>query len=83
MTWRSKKQDVVSRTSAETEYRTIAHTTCEMVWLKNLLMELGFRQFGPMPNHCDNQSTIYIAQNFIFHEKTKQIEIGRHFIRDT
>jgi len=43
VTWRSKKQDVVSRSSAEAEYRVMAHTTCEMVWLKNLLMKLGFR----------------------------------------
>jgi len=43
MTWRSKKQDVVSRSSAKVEYRVMAHISCEMVWLKNLLMELGFR----------------------------------------
>jgi len=51
-TWRSKKQDV-SLSSVETEYRAMAHT-CEMMWLKNLLMELGFRQHEPMPIHCDN-----------------------------
>jgi len=48
----------VSRSSAEAEYRAMAHTTCEMVWLKNLLMEHGFRQPGHMPMHCDNQSVI-------------------------
>ena len=41
------------------EYRAMAHITCEMMWLKNLLMELDFRQPGPMPKHCDNQSAIY------------------------
>jgi len=51
----------VSRSSTETKYRAMAHTICEMVWLQNLLMELGFRQRGLMPMHCDNQSTIYIA----------------------
>ena len=82
MTWRNKKQDVVSRSSAEAEYRVMAHTACEMVWLKNLLMELGFRQLGPMPMCCDNQSAIYIAQNLVFHERTKYIEIDCHFVRD-
>ena len=82
VTWRSKKQDVVSRSSAEAEYKAMVHTECEMMWLKNLLMELSFRQFGLMPMHCDNQSAIYIAQNSIFHEKTKHIEIDCHFIRD-
>ena len=45
-------------------------------------MELGFRQPGPMPMRCDNQSAIYIAQNPVFHERTKHIEIDYHFIRD-
>ena len=66
VTWRSKKQDV-SRSNAEAEYRVLAHTACKIVWLQNLLMELGFRQPGPMPMHCDNQSAIYIAQNPVFH----------------
>ena len=49
---------------------------------KNLLMELGFRQPGPMPMHCDNQFAIYIAQNPVFHERIKHIEIDCHFVRD-
>jgi len=72
----------VSRSSTEAKYRAMAHTSCEMVWLKNLLMELGFRQPGPMPMHCDNQSAIDIAQNPLFHERTKHIEIGCYFVRD-
>ena len=72
----------MSRSSAEAEYRVIAHTTCEMVQLKNLPMELSFRQPGPMPMHCDNQSVIYIAQTLVFHERTKHIEIDRHFVKD-
>ena len=60
----------------------MTHTACEMVWLKNLLMELDFRQSGPMLMHCDNQCAIYIAQNPIFHERTKHIEIDCHFVRD-
>jgi len=69
VTWRSKKKDV-SRSSAEAEYRVMVHTACEMVWLKNLLIELSFRQSRPMPMHCDNQSTIYIVQNPVFHDQT-------------
>ena len=45
-------------------------------------MEFGFRQPGPMLMHCDNQSAIYIAQNSLFHERIKHIEIGCYFIRD-
>jgi len=60
----------------------MAHTTCEMVWIKNLLIELDFRQSGPMPMHCDNQSAIYIAHSLVFHERTVHIEVECHFGRD-
>ena len=60
----------------------MAHAACEMTWLKKLLMELDFRQSGPMPMHYNNQSTIYIVQNIIFHERTKHIEVYCHFVRD-
>jgi len=62
VTWRSKKQDIVPRSSAKAEYRAMTHTACEIVWLKNLLMELDFRQFGLMPIHYNNQSAIYIVR---------------------
>jgi len=67
VTWRNKKQDVMSRSSAKAEYRVMTHTTCEIVWIKNLLMELDFRQPGLMLIHCGNQSAIYITQNHVFH----------------
>ena len=63
--------------------RAMSHAACEMMWLKkNLLIELDFRQPEPMSMHCDNQSVIYIAQNSVFHERTKHIEIDCHFVRD-
>ena len=74
----------MSHSSAEAEYRPMAHTACEMIWLKNLLMELDFRQLEPMPMplHCDNQSAIYITQNLVLHERTKHLEINCHFVRN-
>ena len=51
----------MSRSSAEPEYKAMAYMTCEMVWLNNLLIKLGFGQPGPMPMDCDTQSVIYIA----------------------
>jgi len=53
----------------------MAHTACEIVWIKNLLVELDFRQLRPMLMHCDNQSAIYITQNLVCHERTKYIEV--------
>jgi len=45
-------------------------------------MELDFRQPGPMSMHCDNQYTIYIVQNPVFHEMTKHVKIDCYFVRD-
>ena len=60
----------------------MTHTACEMVWLKNLLIKLDFRQPGPMPMHDDNQFEVYITQNNVFHQRTKNIEVDCHFVRD-
>ncbi|KAJ9544458.1 hypothetical protein OSB04_024165 [Centaurea solstitialis] len=82
VSWKSKKQNVVSRSSAESEYRAMAQTTCELIWLRNLLGELGFAQSKPMDLYCDNEAAIHIANNPVFHERTKHIEIDCHFTRE-
>ena len=55
VTWKSKKQKVVSRSSAEAEYRAMANGTCEGMWIKTVLDELGFKVTQPIPLYCDNQ----------------------------
>ncbi|XP_058111131.1 uncharacterized protein LOC131254143 [Magnolia sinica] len=82
VTWKSKKQPVVARSSAEAEYRAMAHTTYELLWLKKFLTELGFSPSSPMPMMCDNQAAIHISTNPVFHERTKHIEVDCHFIRE-
>uniref|UniRef100_A0A2N9GQS7 Uncharacterized protein n=1 Tax=Fagus sylvatica TaxID=28930 RepID=A0A2N9GQS7_FAGSY len=81
ISWRSKKQSVVARSSTETEYRALADTTSELLWLRWLLADMGAPQTTSTPIHCDNRSAIHIAHNDIFHERTKHIEIDCHFIR--
>ena len=61
ITWRSKKQTVVARSSAKAECRAMAHTSCELMWIKHLLKELRFIVKLPMTMHCDNQAAIYIC----------------------
>ena len=58
-------------------FRTLA-----MMWLKNLLLELGFKHHGLMLMFCDNQFAIYIAHNHLFHKRTKHIEVDCHLVRD-
>lgn len=82
VTWRSKKQNVVARSSAESEFRAIAHGICELLWLKIILDDLRVKLEGPMKLYCDNKSAINIAHNPIQHDRTKHIEIDRHFIKE-
>jgi len=82
VSWKSKKQNVVAKSSAEAEYRAMALTTCELIWLKHLLQELHFSKIGTMSIICDNQAAPHIAFNPVFHERTKHIEIDCHFIRE-
>lgn len=80
--WKSKKQNTVSRSSAEAEYRSLATLTAEVVWVTNLFKELGLNVDNPVTIHCDSKAAIQIAANPVFHERTKYIEIDCHFIRE-
>ncbi|CAH9102403.1 unnamed protein product [Cuscuta epithymum] len=82
ISWRTKKQATVSRSSAEAEYRSMAALTCELIWLRNLLRCLGVVHSSPIPLYCDNQAALHIASNPVYHERTKHIELDCHFIRD-
>ena len=81
ISWRSKKQTVVARSSTEAEYRALADSTSELLWLRWLLQDLGVPVTSPIKVFCDNQSAIQIAHNDVFHECTKHIEIDCYFVR--
>ena len=82
MTWKSKKQPVVARSSAEAEYRGMALGVCELLWLRNILRDLGIKPQETMKLYCDNTSAIAIAHNPIQHDRTKHVEVDRHFIKE-
>ena len=82
VSWKSKKQSTLSRSSSEAEYRTMAAASSETTWLVRLLTELGVTNLQPVTLYCDNQSAIHIGKNPVFHERTKHIEIDCHFTRD-
>ena len=81
VTWKSKKQSVIARSSAEVEYRSMASAACELIWLKGLLGDLGFHTKHLMSLFCDNQAAMHIASNLVFHERTKHIEVDCHYVR--
>ncbi|XP_059277718.1 uncharacterized mitochondrial protein AtMg00810-like [Lycium ferocissimum] len=63
VTWRSKKQSVIARSSAEAEYRAMAQGVCELLWLRKLLEELRLSEKGKISLYCDNKAAINIAHN--------------------
>ena len=70
----------MARSSAKAEYRVMALATCELIWLKQLLQELRFGKDGQMMLVYDNQAALHIVSNLVFHERTKHVEVDRHFI---
>lgn len=81
ISWRTKRQKIVSLLFAEAEYRAIAGT-CEVTWLKFLLEDLQLPHSGALLLYCDNQAALHIAANLVFHERTRHIETDCHFIHD-
>jgi hypothetical protein len=82
ISWRTKRQKIVSLSSAEAEYRAMVGTCCELTWLRYLLTDLHMPVSDPVTLHCDNQAALHIAKNPVFHERTQHIEMDCHFIRD-
>ena len=60
----------------------MAQSMCEIMWLHQLLMEVGIKTVVPTKLWCDNQVVLHIASNPVFHERTKHIEIDYHFVRE-
>ena len=79
ISWHSKKQAVVSRSSAEVECGAMATAASEIIWLVRLLQDLGVTSASPIPLFCDNQVAIHIAASPVFHNYTKHFE--SYFIR--
>jgi hypothetical protein len=82
ISWKTKKQTTVSRSSVEAKYRSMATTCCEVTWLKQLLTYLNVSHSQPVQLYCDNKAAIHIASNPVFHERTKHIEIDCHVVRE-
>ena len=82
VTWKSKKQKVVARSSVEAEYRDMAQGVWELLWLRNLLQDLGIKPKCVMQLYCNNKATIDISQNPVQHDRTKHVKVNCHFIKE-
>ncbi|XP_020698241.1 uncharacterized protein LOC110110921 [Dendrobium catenatum] len=82
ISWQVKKQKTVARSSTEAEYRALATAATDITWLRRLLQEFQILSSKPTVLMSDNTSSIAIANDPIFHARTKHIEIDFHFIRE-
>ena len=82
VSWSSKRQDVISRSSAEAEYRGVANAVSEATWLRTLLLEMKIPVQRATLVYCDNISAIYMSSNPVKHQRTKHVEIDIHFVRE-
>ena len=82
VSWAAKRQPVVSRSSAEAEYRAVANGVAEASWLRQLLHELHSPLQRATLVYCDNVSAVYLSTNPVQHQRTKHVEIDLHFVRE-
>nr|GEX19817.1 ribonuclease H-like domain-containing protein [Tanacetum cinerariifolium] len=82
LSWSSKRQPTLYRSSADAEYRGVANTVVETCWLRNLLRVLHTPLSSATLVYCDNVSAVYLSSNPVQHQRTKHIEIDIHFVHD-
>ena len=81
MSWSSKKQEIVSLSTTESEYVAATHAAKEALWLRSLIAELFTPLAQPVTFFSENQSVIALAKDHQYHARTKHIDVRFHFIR--
>ena len=82
VSWSSKKQKTIARSSTEAEYRSVANTSSELKWIMSFLHELGIQLRHPPTIYCDNVGATYLCVNPVFHSRMKHVALDYHFIRN-
>ncbi|CAK9820302.1 Retrovirus-related Pol polyprotein from transposon TNT 1-94 [Anthophora plagiata] len=84
ISWKSKKQPSVALSTMEAEYAALSEISREVIYIKRLLIHMGFEKYVPKPIKilCDNQSAIKLAKDAVFHKRSKHIDIRYHFTRE-
>lgn len=82
VSWCSKKQNTVAKSTTEAEYVALSFATQEVIWLRRLLENIGMKAEGPSTIFEDNNGAIELSKNPKFHDRTKHIDVAHHFVRE-
>lgn len=82
VSWKTKKQKTVSKSSTESEFRSMSQTTSEIVWVEGVLAALHCTIPKPIPLFCDNQAANHIAHDPVLHERTKHLKLDCFYVRE-
>ncbi|GKA43065.1 putative reverse transcriptase, RNA-dependent DNA polymerase [Tanacetum coccineum] len=82
ISWQCKKQTVVANSTTKAEYVAASNCCGQVLWIQNQMLDYGYN-FMNTKIFIDNESTIFIVKNPMFHSKTKHVEIRHHFIKDS
>nr|XP_016495422.1 PREDICTED: uncharacterized mitochondrial protein AtMg00810-like [Nicotiana tabacum] len=82
ISWSSRKQHKVARSSAEAEYRALASTAAELTWITFVLRDIGVCLKTTLILFSDNLSALYMTTNPVMHARTKHVELDYHFVRE-
>ena len=83
ISWQAKKQSTIALSTAEAEYAALTQAAKEVIWLQNLLKDLGMTKYAPKIINVDNQGTIALAENPIHHARTKHLDVQLQFVRNS
>ena len=82
ISWMSKKQQTVARSSTEAEFKALANSVAEVTWVENLLTELSIRLLQPPIVYCDNVGVLYLSKNPAIQTRMKHVAVDFHYVRD-
>ncbi|CAL8153025.1 unnamed protein product [Prunus armeniaca] len=82
ISWQSKKQGSVSRSSIEAKYKALANTTANLAWIRQVLTDLKLYLPDPPVAYCDNLSALALSSNPVYHSRIKHLDIDFHFVRE-
>ncbi|XP_068666532.1 uncharacterized mitochondrial protein AtMg00810-like [Aristolochia californica] len=82
VSWSAKKQPTVSRSSYESEYRALALTAVELLWLTHLLHDLKVSILSGLFSYVIKKSALFLSSNPVVHKRAKHVELDIHFLHE-